>query len=106
MLQQIYCNIYLRMLTFATDNKGGIIYYYYKLQQIYCNIYLRPLTLVLQHIMKGGLIIISITCCNRSTISSTVLFENVATYTSNEHLFAWSHDICLINKTRKKMRKT
>ena len=95
------------MLTFATDNKGGIIYYYYKLQQIYCNIYLRPLTLVLQHITKGGLIIIitccnklestvlfenvatnnkggltifSITCCNRSTISSTVLFENVATY--------------------------
>ena len=34
---------------------------------------------MLQQITKGGLIIISITCCNRSTISSTVLFENVAT---------------------------
>ena len=54
--------------------KGGINYYYYMLQQIYLY-YLR----VLQQITKGGLIIISITCCNRSTISSTVLFENVAT---------------------------
>ena len=54
--------------------KGRINYYLHAATNLLY--YLR----MLQQITKGGLIIISITCCNRSTstISSTVLFENVA----------------------------
>ena len=59
--------------------KGRINYYLHAATNLLY--YLR----MLQQITKGGLIIISITCCNRFT-SSTVLFENVATVTDSDNI--------------------